>query len=38
MGAFGAIGYWLHGVKQKQEELLEQKTKELASKREGAAQ
>ena len=32
-GAFGALGYWLHGVKISQQELLEKKQKELTERR-----
>ncbi|KAI3627016.1 hypothetical protein GLX27_001318 [Malassezia furfur] len=32
-GAFGALGYWLHGVKVSQQELLERKQKELSERR-----
>lgn len=32
-GAFGALGYWLHGVKTSQQELLERKQKELTERR-----
>ncbi|WFD33695.1 hypothetical protein MCUN1_000508 [Malassezia cuniculi] len=38
MGAFGLIGYWFHGIKQKQEQLLEQKTKQLAERRTGSSE
>ena len=29
MAGFGALGYWLHGVKKNQEQLLEKKREEL---------
>ncbi|KOS15069.1 hypothetical protein Malapachy_0841 [Malassezia pachydermatis] len=32
-GGFGAIGYWLHGVKQSQAALLEKKQEELRQRR-----
>lgn len=32
-GAFGTLGYWLHGVKVSQQELLERKQKELSERR-----
>ncbi|PKI85611.1 hypothetical protein MVES_000718 [Malassezia vespertilionis] len=32
-GAFGALGYWLHGVKFYQQALLEKKQEELATRR-----
>ncbi|WFD22979.1 hypothetical protein MEQU1_001663 [Malassezia equina] len=32
-GAFGAIGYWLHGVKKSQEQLLEKQQQQLLERR-----
>ncbi|WFD14895.1 hypothetical protein MARU1_000906 [Malassezia arunalokei] len=32
-GGFGLIGYWLHGVRESQERLLQQKKEQLEEKR-----
>ncbi|WFD30153.1 kynureninase [Malassezia sp. CBS 17886] len=37
MGAFGAAGYWIHGVKRSQEALLERKEAEIKARRAAAA-
>jgi hypothetical protein len=34
MGAFGAIGYWLHGVQGRQNELIAHKKAQIISNRE----
>jgi len=32
-GGFGLVGYWLHGVRESQERLLQQKKEQLEEKR-----
>jgi hypothetical protein len=37
MGAFGALGYWLHGVQIRQNELIANKKEQILSNRERLA-